>query len=98
LKKENIMATKEDSGKDRTNKTLVLKPGAADASEGMVPLEEIKAQPQSRPAGAAGASQPADMEYKMFSKQQPGEGYWAVAPGCADISEGRVWVAVVRKK
>jgi len=24
--------------------------------------------------------------------RQPGDGYWAIAPGASDISEGMVWV------
>ena len=26
-------------------------------------------------------------------EQQPGEGFWSVAPGAGDISEGMVWVS-----
>jgi hypothetical protein len=26
-------------------------------------------------------------------EQQPGEGFWCVAPGAGDISEGMVWVS-----
>lgn len=25
------------------------------------------------------------------------EGFWSVAPGCGDISEGMVWISVKRK-
>lgn len=38
-----------------------------------------------------------EVEYTYHSKQQPGEGYWATAPGAGDISEGMVWVAKHRK-
>jgi hypothetical protein len=38
-----------------------------------------------------------DVEYTYHSEQQPGEGYWAAAPGAGDISEGMVWVAKHRK-
>jgi len=33
-------------------------------------------------------------DYKIYAKKQPGEGFWSIAPGCGDISEGMVWVAV----
>jgi len=29
----------------------------------------------------------------MYAEKQPGEGFWSVAPGCGDISEGMVWVS-----
>jgi len=38
-----------------------------------------------------------EVEYKLYAEKQPGEGFWSVAPGCGDISEGMVWVAVIRK-
>lgn len=40
-----------------------------------------------------------DMEitYVEYPTQQPGEGFWAVAAGCADLSEGMVWVAIHRE-
>ena len=37
------------------------------------------------------------VEYTYHSEQQPGEGYWAAAPGAGDISEGMVWVAKHKK-
>ena len=30
---------------------------------------------------------------RRHNQQQPGAGYWATAPGAADISEGMVWVS-----
>lgn len=38
-----------------------------------------------------------DIEYTYYSEQQPGEGFWAAAPGAGDISEGMVWVAKHKK-
>ncbi|MFP4226683.1 MAG: hypothetical protein ACLFRF_08130 [Desulfobacterales bacterium] len=32
-------------------------------------------------------------EYTYHSEKQAGEGFWAVAPGAGDISEGMVWVS-----
>jgi hypothetical protein len=32
-------------------------------------------------------------EYTDHSEKQPGEGFWAMAPGAGDISEGMVWVS-----
>jgi hypothetical protein len=31
--------------------------------------------------------------FTYHSQQQPGEGFWAAAPGAGDISEGMVWVS-----
>ena len=42
------------------------------------------------------ASPEKGVEYTYHSEQQPGEGFWAAAPGAGDISEGMVWVAVKR--
>ncbi len=38
-----------------------------------------------------------EVEHKMYAEKQPGEGFWSIAPGCGDISEGMVWVSVIRK-
>lgn len=38
------------------------------------------------------------VEYTYHSEQQPGEGYWATAPGAGDPSEGMVWVAKHKKR
>jgi len=32
-------------------------------------------------------------EHTDHSEKQPGEGFWATAPGAGDISEGMVWVS-----
>lgn len=37
-------------------------------------------------------------EYTCHTTQQPGEGFWAAAPGAGDISEGMVWVSTERGK
>jgi len=34
-----------------------------------------------------------DEKYTYHAQQQPGEGFWAQAPGAGDISEGMVWVS-----
>ena len=44
-------------------------------------------------AEAPGDSGREDVEYTYHSKKQPGEGFWAVAQGAGDISEGMVWVS-----
>jgi len=31
----------------------------------------------------------------IHATQQPGDGYWAIAPGASDISEGMVWAKPV---
>lgn len=36
---------------------------------------------------------PATPKLSYHSQQQPGAGYWATAPGAADIAEGMVWVS-----
>jgi hypothetical protein len=33
------------------------------------------------------------IEYTYHKQQQPGEGFWALAPGAGDVSEGMVWVS-----
>ena len=75
---------------------LVLAPGAADTSEGMVYLEEGPATCDNAVVGEPFLSEKTAVVYKNYTDQQPGEGFWAAAPGCGDISEGRVWVAVQR--
>ena len=37
-------------------------------------------------------------EYTYHSEKQPGEGFWAAAPGAGDISEGMVSVGVHRRR
>ncbi|MHB8058183.1 MAG: hypothetical protein ACYDHC_09855 [Desulfuromonadaceae bacterium] len=77
---------------------MVLVPGAADASEGTVYLNENTVFCRKELCEIKRSStETTDMEYVSNPEQQPGEGFWSVAPGCGDISEGRVWVAVVRK-
>jgi hypothetical protein len=80
-----------------TEKKLVLAPGAADASEGTVCVEEVAVPCCQADTGENCVAGKPDIEYEYFVDEQPGEGFWAVTPGCADISEGRVWVTVLRK-
>lgn len=75
---------------------LVLAPGAADASEGTVYVAEDTLRPAEidrKPR--CGKEQ--EVECKMYAEKQSGEGFWSVAPGCGDISEGMVWISVKRK-
>jgi len=44
-------------------------------------------------AEAPGDASREDVEYTYHSEKQVGEGFWAVAPGAGDISEGMVWVS-----
>jgi len=41
--------------------------------------------------GIPGAGE--EIGYTYHQQQQPGEGFWSIAPGAGDISEGRVWVS-----
>ena len=75
---------------------LVLASGAADASEGMVYVAEDTLRPAEIHRKAY-CGKKEEVEYKIYAEKQPGEGFWSVAPGCGDISEGMVWVAVIRK-
>jgi len=44
-------------------------------------------------AEAPGDAGREDVEYTYHPEKQPGEGFWAVASGAGDISEGVVWVS-----
>lgn len=91
------MNSENNNQKREDERKLVLAPGAADASEGMVYLDEDSVSCCKEPCGAKQVSTEATrIEYISYPEQQPGEGFWSVAPGCGDISEGRVWV-VLRK-
>ncbi len=75
---------------------LVLAPGAADASEGMVYVAEDTLRPAEIDRKPCRGKEQ-EVEYKIYAEKQSGEGFWSVAPGCGDISEGMVLVAVIRK-
>ena len=75
---------------------LVLAPGAADASEGTVYVAEDTLRPAEVDRKAC-CGKEQEVEYNIYAEKQIGEGFWSVAPGCGDISEGMVWVAVIRK-
>ena len=75
---------------------LVLAPGAADLSEGTVYVDEDNSLWSTEADGDSHFSKKQDIEHKIYSEKQPGEGFWSVAPGCGDISEGMVWVAVIQ--
>ena len=34
-----------------------------------------------------------EIEHSYHKQRQPGEGYWSLARGAGDVSEGMVWVA-----
>lgn len=78
-------------------KRLVLFPGAADASEGLVCLDGDNSPWGNKSAAEVLAGEKAEVEATTFTEKQSTAGYWAVAPGCADISEGMVWVAALEK-
>ncbi len=91
------MRTEDKNKRSAGNRRLVLAPGAADASEGTVYVDDNQAIRFKAAAEKTNAGEKPTVEYKVFTEQQPGAGFWSVAPGCADISEGMVWVAVIRK-
>jgi len=37
-----------------------------------------------------------ECEYTYHNEKQPGEGFWSIAQGAGDISEGMVWVSKVK--
>ena len=91
------MSPDDKDQKHVLERKLVLAPGAADASEGLVCLDEDSASCCKEGAGDPHPCEKSNIEYKNYAEKQPGEGFWSVAPGCGDISEGMVWVAVIQK-
>lgn len=91
------MRPEDKTQKGTVEMKLVLAPGAADASEGTVYLDEDNTLCCKKAAGVSQSGEKSDIEYNIYAEKQPGEGFWSVAPGCGDISEGMVWVAVIRK-
>ncbi len=96
-KREDRLRPEDKTQKGTVEMKLVLAPGAADASEGTVYLDEDNALCCKKAAGVSQSGEKSDIEYNIYAEKQPGEGFWSVAPGCGDISEGMVWVAVIRK-
>jgi len=95
-KDEDLMRPEAKIQKGASKMRLVLAPGAADASEGTVWVGEDTLRPAEidrKPC--CGKEQ--EVEYKMYAEKQSGEGFWSIAPGCGDISEGMVWVSVIQK-
>ena len=86
------MRSEDKSKKGASKMVLVLAPGAADASEGTVYVTEGTLCPTEIDR-KAGCGKEQEVEYKLYAEKQPGEGFWSVAPGCGDISEGMVWVS-----
>lgn len=81
----------DDDSKGRSRPRYVLAPGASDPSEGVAP--DVIHHPV-EPTGGVNKHHDPDMEYREYATRQPGEGFWALAPGAGDISEGMVWVAI----
>lgn len=78
-------------------KNLVLAPGASDISEGAVYLNKEHAPACKNVAGKSLSRENPGIEDTTDAKKLTGEGFWSVAPGCSDISEGMVWVTVTQK-
>ena len=97
-KDENLMRPKDKIQKDASKMVLVLVPGAADASEGTVWVAEDTLRPVEIDRKPCRRKKQQEVEHKMYAEKQPGEGFWSIAPGCGDISEGMVWFSVIRKK
>lgn len=96
-KQEDRLRPEDKTQKGTAEMKLVLAPGAADASEGTVYLDEDNALCCKKAAEVLQSGEKSNIEYNIYAEKQPGEGFWSIAPGCGDISEGMVWVAVIRK-
>jgi len=82
--------------KGTSNTRLALASGAAGASEGVVYVNKDTLRPAEIDRKTCHGKEQ-EIEYKTYAEKQSGEGFWSVAPGCGDISEGMVWVSVIRK-
>ena len=60
--------------------------------EGTVYLDEDCTSCNKEFIGIPVSGEKPGVEYKTYAEQQPSEGFWSIAQGCGDISEGRVWV------
>ena len=96
-KDENLMGPEDKIQKGASKMVLVLAPGAADASEGTVWMAEDTLRPAEIDRKPCRRKKEQEVEHKMYAEKQPGEGFWSIVPGCGDISEGMVWVSVIRK-
>jgi len=96
-KDEDLMRLEAKIQKGGPKMVLVLAPGAADASEGTVWVAEDTLRPPEIDRKPCCRKKQQEDEYKMYAEKQPGEGFWSIAPGCGDVSEGMVWVSVIRK-
>ena len=97
INREDNLNIDDESQKRVAKINLVLAPGASDASEGTVCVDYDHAHYFTESVGGVVSGEKSDVEYKYYAEQQPGDGFWSVAPGCGDISEGRVWVVKVRQ-
>ena len=94
-KDEDLMRSEAKIQKGASKMVLVLAPGAADASEGTVWVAEDTLYPPEIVRKPRCATKQ-EVEYKIYAEKQSGEGFWSIAPGCGDISEGMVWVKTKR--
>ena len=96
-KDEDLMKSEAKIQKGASKMVLVLAPGAADASEGTVWVAEATLYPAETDRNPRCRKKQQEVEHKMYAEKQPGGGFWSIAPGCGDISEGMVWVSVIQK-
>ena len=80
-----------------SNTRLASATGAAGAAEGVVYANRGTLRPAEIDRKTCRGKEQ-EVEYKMYTEKQSGEGFWSVAPGCGDLSEGMVWISVIRKK
>ena len=80
------MSHQKSRNKRPAQTTVRLASGAGDISEGVTTTD---GGADDREKGTVPFPEPAD----STSNRPAGRGgYWALAPGCSDISEGMVWV------
>lgn len=75
-----------------TKKLVSLAPGAADISEGVLYLETGHLYKYKRFFVESLTDADFRMDCKISVAQPGSEGFWSVAPGCGDVSEGMVWI------
>ena len=95
-KDKDLMGPETEIQKGASKMVLVLAPGAADASEGTVWVDENTLRSAEIDRKPRCKKKQQEVEHKMYAEKQPGEGFWSIAPGCGDISEGMVWVKTKR--
>lgn len=88
------MSSEDNIYKMKTEKKLILAPGAADISEGAVCLDEENTLPCKKVAGVFFTG---EKSHNIPGEKHGVVGFWSVAPGSADVSEGMVWVAAMQQ-